>query len=396
MILWAVALAVVGTKLWRTVVIPGCGTIGNAALGAILIASLGTLLFVCPRLRINRVLGVFLVLSLISLIYNGFALHEDAFQRLAYFALMLALVSPLATNPVLNECRRKMWTVLMVGLRLIVAVSLVMYIGWEHHHESGDYQFHGPACHPMMLGIIAAVVFLDAAWRLLSPMAKKRKDWVICALLLGAGALVMIATGSRGALLAAVGGMVPLVWAIRRSRIKLLWSFIAVAGLGTAIVVSGLNTFEGMKVKTNIALENGSITYSRDRIWNARLEEFKSRPLFGIGFATTTQVGQADSPVAHTREPGSAWLNVLSATGIAGFLLILLFNYRLIRRAWRSWRNDPFSTGLVFASLLMALWIHGCFEGWILYAGSTTFLIYWLLGAQIMQLPAASTNDSGK
>ena len=61
---------------------------------------------------------------------------------------------------------------------------------------------------------------------------------------------------------------------------------------------------------------------SRESMWGARFEEFKSSPIFGIGFATIsnpTKFAQNSGII----EAGSGWLSIISQTGILGAVCIL-------------------------------------------------------------------------
>lgn len=67
----------------------------------------------------------------------------------------------------------------------------------------------------------------------------------------------------------------------------------------------------------------GSLTRSRDDLWDARMTEFKGFPIFGVGFATVKPDYAKTNKVnleTGTIEPGSSWLFLLSSMGITGFL----------------------------------------------------------------------------
>lgn len=394
---WVVAFIVVGVKIWQTVS-PSTDfmpLLPNLTAGYLFIPALALMLVLSPVIRISRSLGIFCLVGMMSLLINGVDVASPAYERLGYFVLMLSLLSPLVSSEALEETRRRMWRLLIWGLRAIVTVSFVMYIPWEINREPWQNCFAGCTPAGMSIGILAAIVLLDASWHLLRNRDLGRVKWIANGLLLAMSAILVVASGSRCALLSTVIGLLPLLWSVRRQRLKLLWALVAVAALSIVFVASSFKSFDGMKAKNEIARQHGSLTYSRDYLWEARLQEFLSQPIEGIGFDITTDFGPADGITAEqalylgsTFEPGSSWLQVLSSTGLIGFLLICYFNVKLIRHLIRA--KDADDRRWLYLSLLIALWVHGCFEGWLLYAGSTVFMVYWLLSSRILMLKEES------
>lgn len=391
MLFWLVAIVVVGIKIWQTIS-PSTDfmpLLPNLSAGYLFIPALALMLVLSPLIRISRSLGIFCLSGMMSLLINGVEVSSPAYERLGYFVLMLSLLSPLVSSDALEETRKRMWRLLIWGLRAIVAVSFVMYIPWEINRDAGDSCFAGCTPTGMSLGILAAIVLIDASWHLLRNQDLGRVRWIANGLLLATSAILVVASGSRCALLSAAVGLLPLLWSVRRQRLKLLWALVAVAALSIVFVASSFKSFDGMKFKNEIAREHGSLTYSRDYLWKARLQEFLSQPVEGIGFDITTDFGPAEgiTPeqaqyLGNTFEPGSSWLHVLSSTGLIGFLLICYFNVKLVRHLIRNRFDD--GRHWLYLSLLIALWVHGCFEGWLLYAGSTVFMVYWLLSSRIL------------
>lgn len=110
---------------------------------------------------------------------------------------------------------------------------------------------------------------------------------------------------------------------------------------------------------------------SRTKLWDARLEEFKSSPLWGIGFGVT---GIGDKATSGRAETGSGWLTVLSQTGIIGFTLVILIIKRAILPL-KIIRNSPkialYTSLLTFYAYIQYL-KHTCFSQdgiYVLYYG---------------------------
>jgi hypothetical protein len=124
----------------------------------------------------------------------------------------------------------------------------------------------------------------------------------------------------------------------------------------------------------------GDLTASRSLHWNARLYEFNSAPVFGIGFATA----DVASPVAvginmetGGLEPGSSWIAILAMTGIFGFGTIALLFIYLFISLWKE-KKDLSNAGLL-GGLLVFFTLHMLAEGYFLAAGGFLFFYVWLL-----------------
>lgn len=397
--LWVLAIVVVGLRLFK-LFNPGFAITAEISIVAQLslcVVALSVLITMSPVIRINRTLGLFVVVGLLSLILNDSIGDTTGYERLAYFVLMATLFSPLASSPSLTQFKNKAWRLLIWGLRISIVVNFILYLSWEINHEPQRF-FRGNTGHGMMLGVLAMVVLLDTMWQLLKGKSLGRVKWIAYGGLLAMSAILVVSSGSRCALAASVVGMIPMIVTLRRQKLKLIWAVVVASLIILGFSVSQLRTFEGIKYKTSLALEHGSLTYSRNHLWQARINEFSQNPMLGIGFGITTEQPvddvykyNKDTNLRHTTEPGSSWLNVLSTTGLTGFLLIMIFNLKLFLRLKRHWNLNRET--VLYMSLLIALWLHGCFEGWLLYAGSVTFMIYWLLTSQIMNLSTDSKSQ---
>jgi hypothetical protein len=148
-------------------------------------------------------------------------------------------------------------------------------------------------------------------------------------------------------------------------------------------------------MKMQIAEEHGSLFYSRQQNWSNRWQEFCESPLYGIGFNVLRYddptFNDPESPYYHTpSEPASAWLSILSQTGVLGAICIVGFLLQLLRTTLR---RCTFDTGLNIAMMIFFI-IHGIAEGWILYAGALMFLVFWLwcgqFTAELAQVESAA------
>lgn len=384
-----VALIIVGIKLMQTINIGGNFVLSIFTYGCILVVLSGVIVSFSPEVRVGRLLAFFTLVGTMSLLSAKVGINDPSYQRLAFFVLMLMILSPIVVSDSLSELRLMMWRLLMGGLRLIIIISFIMYLSWETT-RTNQFVFRGCVGHGMQLGVIGAIVTLDGMWHLLCRSEARRIKALSFGIITAMAIIVTIATGSRGAILATAVGVIPLIWYIRHNRAKMIWLAVSLVVLVISMAFTSFRSFDGVKTKTELSTQYGSLTLSRNYLWNARLQEFAERPLLGIGFGKTTSrqlpENYKDTPFekCSTIEPGSSWLNVLASTGIIGFALMLWFNVKLIVRTVKSKTSD--NRNLLFLSLLIALLIHGFFEGWLLYAGSITFMTYWLLSSRIISL----------
>ena len=182
---------------------------------------------------------------------------------------------------------------------------------------------------------------------------------------------VIILTGSRGALLAAVPAyFFFLVTVLRLGR---AWRFAALAVvIGAVIGATQLDLGEPIQRLASVASSSSDDHLSgRSEIWNAGWNAYGEHPLLGVGggaFARATKKtnGQEQELIAH-----NTYLSVLTELGPVGFLLFIA----LILAVWRSAPRQP--TLLRHACLIMLIvWGVGVFalswefrsQTWLLFA----------------------------
>lgn len=383
-----------------------------------------------PTLEINRKLMILCLVSSLSIIFNSPDAHFMSVERLLFFGMMLALISPLVVNRELARLRTSMWRWLLILLSADVVASAIAYVPWIMANSPTDRGYAGFFGHPMLAGIMASIVALVSLWNLLSPLfcsgskapaseSPNRNDddeafgisdaeslsgnsnaegclrntgWamMLSAVTLVAALTLMFVSGSRAAVLAFFAGCIPLLARLARGHRRIvLWVAGSLVALTSLLAFTPLTSAIKWKFERGITLN--SLTASRDELWGARWEEFKGSPVWGIGFCVSNHFSATfDKPDAagHRRsEPGSAWLSMLSNIGIVGFTIFAAFNATLVGRLRRCWTGS--AGACLCAALLAALAVHGCFEGWVLYGGSLTFLIYWLLTWRISILPSS-------
>ncbi len=341
---------------------------------------------------INRWLFAFVIAAASSLILNKTPYEFKAALHFVAFLMVITAVSPLFGSPQLNRLRQLLWRCLIYCLRVITIISAIeliylqsaeIILGSEHYTRQ-LFGFHGLMEEPMLMSPIAAIIVIDSLWHAIKK-SHKLKQSLLWAALTFVAMVVMIQAGSRIAIAGAAAAGCYLLWHYRQ-RIQRHWRPVVVIVLATVAIVIGQWSDWGRTVnmKMQIAEEHGSLFYSRQQNWSNRWQEFCESPLYGIGFNVLRYddptFNDPESPYYHTpNEPASAWLSILSQTGVLGAICMVGFLLQLLRTTLR---RRTFDTGLNIAMMIFFI-IHGIAEGWILYAGALMFLVFWLWCGQL-------------
>jgi hypothetical protein len=124
--------------------------------------------------------------------------------------------------------------------------------------------------------------------------------------------------------------------------------------------------------------ERGSDLGERGILWERRLSEFISSPLYGIGFANDSSLSQNELYIEEGKvEPGSSWLLVLSMLGILGLMpFVSIFGSSLyfIFKSNLQPKLLPY-----LGSILIFFGIHMVGEGYVFAAGSGIIIYFWLI-----------------
>ena len=134
------------------------------------------------------------------------------------------------------------------------------------------------------------------------------------------------------------------------------------------------NALDGLAEKQERNISSGSTFHSRADKWGQRIEEFKSSPIVGYGFASVDPANKDQSIGAGGKsiETGSSWLSVLSMTGIIGFILIMWIYIKAFLSVYK-WTKDT-----LLLSVLTLLSVNICTEGYIFFGGSFLAFLFWI------------------
>lgn len=312
------------------------------------------------------------------------------FQRGIMFVLVTMVCSSALETKLSLIFRTYLFRYLMYGIVIVGVGSFFCYFlginmmpnQWGLDNGNTQYlsrggTFGGLATHSMMLGPMAMMSALFFYF-----LYQKRADKIYL-ILFFLSSMSVVLSASRGALLAL---LVAIVYNLIMGKVnavvkKRMIKILVVSAIFT-IPLYGV-VFKGMIDKQEKREQTGTVN-SRDIKITYRLNEFKSSPIFGIGFCSIDINGGDDYSENEGRiEPGSSHLAVLSMLGLAGFAAYLVILYNAYANTKRV---STHRSRFVFACFV-AFFVHASVEGYILSAGGFLALLFWLVVGQCISTP---------
>lgn len=328
--------------------------------------------------------ALYLIILINILIVDIPAVFKPVQRAVIFFLLTMAASSALDTIVAL-KFRACLFRYIVFGL-IIVAVGSFFCFFLGINMMSSNYgplndfdkyatrggSFGGLASHSMTLGPIAMVAALTFYF------LYQKNSTKIYLLLFFMSAMSAVFSASRAALLGLVVAIVyNLVFGKVNAVIRKRMIGIIAASAILTIPIAGI-AFKGVINKHEGRLQESESINSRQGKFDSRIEEFKSSPIFGIGFcAVALDSGDCDLTLGRI-EPGTSHLTVLSMLGIVGFSIYLFILYKAYYNAKRVF---TLHSRFVFTCLI-AFFIHAWFEGYVFAAGGFLALLYWLIIGQ--------------
>lgn len=352
-------------------------------------------------MKVNWLIALFLLVAGVTIFITPSEIRN--LQLMRYCALICGLVflSPLVSSPTLCRLRRSTAAGMLLMMIVAVVVSFIWWIVYQSGIDMPDflqpdhkYAFSGVFNHGNALSPLGAIVAIFCLYYLLddnlTALAARIRirasaptvgiALLICGMI---GATTCIIAGSRITLPAMLVGLGYVIF-IRRRRFMAMIRTKAGIITTAAILIVGATAMprmlRGIILKTELNMEHGTPFASRVRMWDARIEEFRSSPVIGIGYANEPLkskmgiIGKDDLSI-DKNEPGSGYLSVLSYTGVIGGVLMLAI---LLQIGYALWVNRRHKDVRLQIAILILLAINATCEGWLLYAGATLFSAFWL------------------
>lgn len=326
----------------------------------------------------NWGLGAFLFYVPLALLITSPDAIFHSWERFILFTLLVVCVSPIIRNVEAIRNRRNMFQMLLVVCVIIgVGSFFAKFLGINYMQMSRmdvlaqAGTFGGLTNHSMMLGPIAGIGALYMAY--LAYTTKWRWYWIIAAL----STFSVMFSASRSALASLIAGMTIMLFRLSGSVNKFAITAVALIMLGMASFPLWGGAMDAIIAKNEANIRAGGATNSREKMWNSRMNEFYSSPVFGLGFAAIDRQSSGDGGFDKRTgmvESGSSWLIILSMTGLLGALMLIPTLLKAYLTAYQD--KDQFSA--LVCGILTLFFVHMIAEGYIFYGGSQLAFMLWL------------------
>lgn len=304
----------------------------------------------------------------------------QSWSRYALFVLVFLFVGPLLNHPKINRIKVNILYATLAFCTIISIASFIAFflgINYQNYLELQEYMdyeeaygaFSGFATHSMILGPISGYACVGLFY--LAYVKKYKVAWLLWFLCLS----TLMFSASRIAFIAVIFATVFQILSHDESHsVRNIFLFI----IGFALIFTNADfltrRLEGKQREREMA--GLGILDSRTNKWIARIEEFKSSPIYGVGFAAVDPDGKDYYNRKNGQiEPGNSWLAVLSMTGIIGMIPFVLLLYETYKRV----KSHSSSDKTLYIGLFTFVLIHMIAEGYILSAGSLLCVISWLI-----------------
>ena len=354
---------------------------------------LGALIWLILRegLMLSYTYLPFLIAIILSVWVNEIPAYFRVWFRVMAFASVVLAIGPFFVNPVMIAWRRLLFVYTLTAIRWIVLAS---FIGWacRLRYVHGYSGFQGFTNQSMLIGPFGGISFIYSVYRyyLSSTVFDRYKEMGIAIVSI----VVLLLAGSRSALGATFLAAVFLYSRIYRHHITRLGRILLTV-LCLSVLTSGIwwPYTERLRSKMDSSKKSGSLTLTRNGLWQDRIREFKAFPVFGVGFSTVNmEYVRAEDKVNQKSgmvEPGSGWLFLLSSMGLVGFLSFFIpFTYSM----YSLFRRESVGlNGYFLGSLLFLFFFHLFFEGYLMASGAYLCFFLWLLLSECNKL--VNTNN---
>lgn len=346
------------------------------------ISLFGLIIISKGRIRFGNASVLFLIfVCVISLLFNDVPSYFRAWQRFGVYVYILLIMGPLFISDVSCIIKSKLFIYIWLFTSILsIGSFFCYYLGINFFKingrelELGVGTFGGLMNHSMALGPMSALstIFLFV----LATLNKtKAKFLFYTAAVLCVGACFLSA--SRAAVGAVVIGCLYALASINKNNLsrtfKVLFILLTVGAL-TFPIWGGVTELVVQKQEMNNDM--GSAIASREEKYEARIEEFKSSPICGIGYSTVNPELDYVNFENGQIEPGSSWLAIASMTGILGLLVMVplcIFSLKKARKI-----KDEFWRGTLSGMMIFYI-LHMAVEGYIFAPKSYLSLFFWLI-----------------
>ena len=328
---------------------------------------------------LHKGMALFLLYIPVELLITAPNAVFRSWERYVFFGLLIVCVSPLLSSERLYTARLNMFRIVLF-LSVIIGVGsfIARFVGINYMFQgdidkyAGVGLFGGITPHSMLLGPVAGIGAIYMSY--CGYECRKWIYWACAACCLFA----VMFSASRAALMSSLAGIVVTLYKQSGATSRFIRMGVV---LGLIFMVSYPvwgGALDAVKQKNEGNKKAGSVISSRENLWDARIAEFQSSPVLGVGFTAVDDAVKGGTMPYDVNtgmvESGSSWLIILSMTGLIGSIFLLPLFVSSFFLVWR----DPCSFSALISGVLVLFYVHMIAEGYIFYAGSTLTFIMWL------------------
>lgn len=298
--------------------------------------------------------------------------------RLVLFTIILYMSMP-SNSLGWHEYKIKLLNCIFLGFGLATLANFYAKLNDINLIQVDDYmldigrigEFSGFANFAMWTscaGAMSTLFFVSMAFR---KSLQNKILKIICYAMILVSLYITIISASRSAFFLSLACSLLIIMMQSRKVTTLMRNLIIIGCTALCFAPVLIDNADAMLNKKNgleITVENTS----RDALWSQRMEEFRSSPIFGVGFAAH---GVGDNKQVGRNESGGSFISVLAQAGIVGFIIVILIWITAIMMPKKIGNNPDLIliyAGFVFMS------IHSIIEGYMFQAGWYMCLVIWL------------------
>ena len=301
----------------------------------------------------------------------------NSWLRFGLFAALFITTSGLIQSPSARKFRKESLTILCwICVILSIGSFIAYFLGinlfvdrytdefYDEYVANGH--FSGLCNHSMVLGPVAGV-----ATTYLSYLAYHYKKWWIW-LFAAMSASAALFAASRAAVGAALVGVVAIIYFTAKKKQQFLGRVLVIILVGLLTYPIWNSALDGIENKQNRTQVEG-VFDSRTTKIEARIDEFVSSPIYGVGFSAIDPHGKDSFNIrTGSVEPGTSWLAILSMTGLIGFIIVVSIFYK-------SFKNAKMNVSNIWPIGILSFFIvHMLAEGYVFAAGNPMTYLLWI------------------
>ncbi len=314
-------------------------------------------------------IGVVIFSSCLNLIFDG---------RAVIFIGVIMVTSPIMLSYGWHNYKLGVLRVLSMGYVVNLYINFVAYkIGYNESvirrgvSDGGDvvHEFSGFSSSPMWLSALSALALIYSFNRMLRRGGGVwHKGFYLVTSMLSIFMITISASRSAMAISLVVCLAQMMLYA---RRMELLKYGCVILFLGVVTLPFYIDNASRMIGKMDYQEAVGHT--SRDGLWNERIDEFHSSPIYGVGFAAH---GVGVNKSTSRNESGGGWLAILAQTGIIGLGIVVA----IVSRGYIpiAELREVSLDSLLNYSIFIFMVLHSIFEGYIFQGGWYMCVIFWL------------------